>query len=263
MSTAIVRAPGAARALLVAAILWSGAVPALADQIATIERVKPSVVAVGTYDRTRVPAFVFRGTGFAVEDGTLVVTNAHVLSTPPDATRREQFGVLIPQPGNRSATFRGAVQVASDATTDLALLRIDGDPLPALRLGDSDRVREGQEVLLTGFPIGAVLGPFAATHRGMIAAIAPIAIPQARSTQLDPNVVRRLASGSFDIFQLDATSFPGNSGSPLYDPATGEVIGIMNMVLVKSTKEAALANPSGISYAVPAKYVQDLLRKAR
>ena len=44
---------------------------------------------------------------------------------------------------------------------------------------------------------------------------------------------------------------PGNSGSPLYDTETGEVIGIINMVFVKGTKEAALSQPSGISFAVP------------
>lgn len=236
---------------------------AAAEAVATVERVKQSVVAIGTFERTRVPQFAFRGTGFVVDDGTLVVTNAHVVRSPPDASRGEQFGILIPQPGNRTAAFREASQVATDPDSDLALLRIVGSPLPVLRVGDSDLVREGQEIFLTGFPIGAVLGPFAATHRGMIAAIAPIAIPQSRSRDLDAKVIRRLSAGSFDIFQLDATAYPGNSGSPIYDPATGDVLGVVNMVLVKSTKEAALSQPSGIAYAVPSKYVSDLLRKAR
>jgi len=233
------------------------------DAVPVVDGVKRSVVAIGTFERTRVPQFAFRGTGFVVEDGTLVVTNAHVLASTPDVVRMEQFGVLIPQPGGKAASFREATKVSSDATTDLALLRIGGTPLPPVRLGDSDGAKEGQDVLITGFPIGAALGPFPATHRGMIAAIAPIAIPQSRSGELDAKVVRRLATGSFDIFQLDATAYPGSSGSPVYDAATGEVMAIVNMVLVKSTKESALSQPSGITYAVPAKYVRELLQKAR
>jgi hypothetical protein len=49
----------------------------------------------------------------------------------------------------------------------------------------------------------------------------------------------------------------------VYDPVTGDVLAIINMVLVKSTKEAALSQPSGISYAVPVTYIRDLLQKAR
>ena len=75
-------------------------------------------------------------------------------------------------------------------------------------------------------------------------------------------VVRRLASGSFPVFQLDATAYPGNSGSPIYDPVTGEVLGIVNMVFVKGTKEAALTEPSGITYAIPASHLEALLKTA-
>jgi S1-C subfamily serine protease len=96
----------------------------------------------------------------------------------------------------------------------------------------------------------------------MISAITPIAIPQRRAAELDPAVVRRLASGTFAVFQLDATAYPGNSGSPIYDPVSGEVLGIVNMVFVKGTKEAALSQPSGITYAVPANHLEALLRAA-
>jgi S1-C subfamily serine protease len=97
----------------------------------------------------------------------------------------------------------------------------------------------------------------------MVSVVTPIAIPQGRAADLDPAVVRRLSTGSFPVFQLDATAYPGNSGSPVYDPDTGEVIGIVNMVLVKSTKESALSQPSGITYAVPSKYLKGLMEKAR
>lgn len=233
------------------------------DVTTTIERVKQSVVAVGTFERTRTPQFSFRGTGFIVEDGTLVVTNAHVIPGLLESGRMEQVGILVPQPGGAAATFRESKTVAVDVGTDLALLKQTGAPLPALRIGSSDEVKEGQSILMTGFPIGAALGPFAATHRGMVAAIAPIAIPQARSAELDPKVIRRLTAGAFNIFQLDATAYPGNSGSPVYDATSGTVVGVVNMVFIKGTKETALSQPSGITYAVPSKYLLELLQKAR
>lgn len=65
------------------------------------------------------------------------------------------------------------------------------------------------------------------------------------------------------MFQLDATSYPGNSGSPLYDPASGAVVGVLNMVFVRGAKENALSNPSGISYAIPARYLEALIDAAR
>ncbi len=235
-----------------------------ADRGATIERVKVSVVAIGTFVRTRTPPFQFLGTGFAVDDGTLVVTNAHVLPRLVDPAKMEVLAILIPAPpkaGKDQAQVREAKQIAVDVGSDLALLKIPGPALPALKIRSSEAVREGQEILFTGYPIGAVLGPFPATHRGMISAITPIAIPQANAGELDPHTIRRLATGPFPVFQLDATAYPGNSGSPLYDPDSGDVLGIVNMVFVKGTKESVLAQPSGITYAVPASHLEELLKK--
>ena len=233
-----------------------------ADRIDTIARVKRSVVAVGTFDRDRSPAFLFRGTGFAVGDGATIVTNAHVLPPSVDVEHKEVLAILLPSDGGETAKVREVRRASVDPGSDLALLRLlGGDPLPPLKLRDSNKVREGQEVLMTGFPLGGILGPFAATHRGMISAITPIAIPQGRASDLDPALIHRLTSGSFPVFQLDATAYPGNSGSPIYDPENGDVIGIVNMVFVKGTKEAALTKPSGITYAVPASRLQALLRE--
>jgi S1-C subfamily serine protease len=241
--------------------LLSGA-PAVGAQQpvpATIERVKASVVGVGTFQQTRTPPFRFLGTGFAVGNGSTIVTNAHVLPPKLDEEKGEAYAVIAPGP-NREMQLRRATRGADDPAHDLALLNLPGPALPALAIRDSESVREGESVLFTGYPIGAVLGPFPATHRGMIAAITPIAIPAAHSSQLKPDLVRRLASGPFPVFQLDATAYPGNSGSPLYDPATGEVIGVVNMVFVKGTKESALERPSGITYAIPSRYLIELLK---
>jgi S1-C subfamily serine protease len=252
-------ASGAIVALLAVAVPAAYAVEA-AD---TIARVKRSVVAVGTFQRTRSPAFQFRGTGFAVGDGSTIVPNSHVLPGSLKADANEELAVLSPGEDPDTAQMREVHRLAVDPGTDLALLKLDGTPLPPLKIGDSAKVREGQPILMTGFPLGAVLGPFAATHRGMVAAITPIAIPQARASALNPAIVHRLSTGSFPVFQLDATAYPGNSGSPIYDPDTGEVLGIVNMVFVKGTKETAITRPSGITYAIPASHLTALVKSAK
>jgi len=68
---------------------------------------------------------------------------------------------------------------------------------------------------------------------------------------------------ALDLFLLDATAYPGHSGSPLYDPGSGEVVGIVNMVLVKGIKDAAVGQPSGISVAVPVQHLEALIRNLR
>ena len=233
---------------------------AQSDNVAAIEKVKPSIVAVGTFERLRNPEFQFRGTGFAVGDGSLIATNEHVVSNILDSERDEKLAIAVRSSGD-TVQVRSARKVASEPSADLALLKIDGAPLPALRIGDSDRVREGEIYLFTGFPIGPVLGLIPATNRAMISAITPIALPAARASELNARSIRRLKAGAFSVFQLDGTAYPGNSGSPVYDPRSGDVIGIVNMVFVKGTKEAALTNPSGITYAIPAQHLKELLER--
>ena len=228
----------------------------------TIERIKPSIVAIGTFERTRNPQFTFAGTGFAVGNGLLIATNEHVVAKLLDPERRETLAIAI-RSSDTQVAVRPAKKAASDPSSDLALLRIEGTPLPALRLGNSESVRDGQLYLFTGFPIGAVLGLIPVTHRTMISAVTPIVIPARNSNELDARAVRRLKTGAFSVFQLDGTAYPGNSGSPVYDPQSGEVIGIVNSVFVKGTKEAALSNPSGISYAIPAQSLKELLERTR
>ena len=225
-----------------------------------IDQIKPSIVAVGTFQRTRNPQFQFLGTGFAVGNGSFVATNAHVIPVILDSEKNESIAIALP---GAQVQVRMARKVASEASADVALLKIDGPPLSPLRLGNSGRVREGESYLFTGFPIGGILGLFPVTHRAMISAVTPIVIPAARADQLDARALRQLAEGAYPIFQLDATAYPGNSGSPLYHRETAEVVGIINMVFVKGTKESALTQPSGISYAIPIQHLKDLLERFR
>ena len=245
------------RSFLAAVFLIIG-VPVGAAIPDTIDGVKLSVVAIGSYQRARSPPFVFRGTGFAVADGLVVATNAHVLPESLNKDGGERLTVLTVRKGS-DPQAREATVLAVDGAHDLALLRISGAPLPALQLDPSNSVREGQTFAFTGFPVGNVLGFFPVTHRGMISSVAPIALPSGSARQLDQKVIRSLRAGPFDIFQLDATAYPGNSGSPLYDMQTARVVGILNMVFVKSTREAVLSQPSGISFAVPVVFLLELL----
>ncbi|THF65522.1 trypsin-like peptidase domain-containing protein [Pseudothauera nasutitermitis] len=230
---------------------------ALASLIDTVPRIRPAVVAVGTLMANRNPAFRFLGTGFAVGDGRLIATNAHVLPEALDGERMESLAIATPT--TQGGAARRAERVAVDRDRDLAILRIGGEALPALELAADGSVREGQDIAFTGYPIGNVLGLSPVTHRGIVSAITPIGIPQASARDLNPALVRRLAGERFEVYQLDATAYPGNSGSPVFDPASGRVVGVINMVFVKGTKESVLSDPSGISYAIPSRYLRALL----
>src|SRR3546814_8668369 len=90
-----------------------------------IARIKPSIVAVGTYVETRRPPAQFRGTGFAVGNGRQVVTNAHVLPERLDAENREILGIFSTS-GTTSRLIPARV-VAKDDVFDVAILEFDGD----------------------------------------------------------------------------------------------------------------------------------------
>jgi S1-C subfamily serine protease len=202
-----------------------------ADLTAVIPSVKRSVVGIGTFERTRSPSTVFFGTGFVVGDGLSVITNAHVVPDSVDEAHMEQIGIVTGD--GDTVRFRPAQLVARDKEHDLAHLRLSGPPLPALKLGDSDGVPEGQALAFTGYPLGMVLGLHAATHRATLAAITPVVMPSLSSRKLDIRQLAQLQRTAFDIFQLDGTAYPGNSGSPVYDPASGDVWGVINAVFVK------------------------------
>ena len=239
-------------------LLFGGNFVSAAELPDTVDRIRPSIVGIGTVLPTRRPPGKFIGTGFVVADGRHIITNAHTIPKEINKERREMLAVLTGEGENK---VREAELLFKDEDHDLALLRIKGPPRPAMRLGQSASVREGELYAFTGFPIGMVLGMRPVTHRGIVSAITPIAIPQISSRSLDPGMIKRL-SEPYDVFQLDATAYPGNSGSPLYHPETGEVVGVINKVFVKETKEKVLEKPSGISYAIPIRYAKALLKRA-
>ncbi len=230
-----------------------------ADYSDVIARVKPSVVALGNYQPLRQPAIRFIGTGFVVADGRHIITNAHNIPEFLDPDKKESLVVVVP--GEDRRKIRIATVIKKDKRHDVALLRFSDAALPALSLGRAAEVKEGQEYLMSGFPIGSVLGYHVVTHKTMVSAITPAVQPVNSTRQLKPRLIKRMLTG-FEVFQLDAIAYPGNSGSPVYNAETGVVIGVLNSVFVKDTKESVLERPSGISYAIPVSYAQDLLRQA-
>ena len=245
-------------ALLLAAI----AAPLHAGLPEVVAAAKPAVMAVGLYSPLSSPRFTFRGTGFVVGDGQLLATNAHVLPEEPAALAQ----LALQLPGNRRAGQEAPMEtrpltlVSVDRLHDVALLRFGGAPLPALPLADAP-AREGQAVAFIGFPIGSLLGFAPVTHRAIVSSVTPIVLPPPNAARLDAAAIARLRQPAFDIYQLDGTAYPGNSGGPLLDAETGQVLGLLNMVLVKNSRENLLSQPSGISYAIPVEHLRALMER--
>lgn len=137
-----------------------------ADLVKTVERIKPAIVGIGSFQKLHSPPVNFLGTGFVVEDGLHAITNAHVIS---DLSSNTSKGSLIIMTGKgEKPELRNATIIALDKEHDLALLRFEGTALPAMKLGDAGTIKEGKLLAFTGFPIGMVLGFYPVTHRATI-----------------------------------------------------------------------------------------------
>jgi serine protease Do len=216
----------------------------LPDLATVAQSALPSVVGVLTVQADDDPAgdplkeFVqrFRGeggrkgiaSGFIIHPDGLILTNAHVIE---GATRIEV------EVGDGDERFV-ARQVGSDEASDVALLKIDaGRPLPALPLGDSDRLRIAEWVLVVGNPFGLAHSVTAGivSHTGR-SDIAPIG-----------------HDGYFDFIQTDAPINPGNSGGPLLN-VRGEVVGMAT---------AINASGQGIGFALPINMAKEIIGQLR
>jgi putative serine protease PepD len=205
--------------------------PAPADQRAKTIRsinasVSPSVVRIQVQDGSSEAS----GTGFVIDSGGTIVTNAHVVGTATTAQVRL---------GDSTETLNAQV-LGTDASSDLAVLRVDSSKTAHLRplpLADSDAVQVGDLAVAIGYPLGLDRTATAGIVSGVGRAIKA------------PN------GFSIDkVIQTDAPINPGNSGGPLVDSA-GRVIGVNSQIATASGGGGNV----GIGFAVPANTVRTVV----
>ncbi len=227
--------------------------------VETIKKVKPSIIAIGTYHPRSRPAVNFYGTGFVFSKNGYAITAEHVISAINKKDDEGNLYAFFPDTGN-SKKYRARV-LSKNIKYDLAIVKLDGSGFNHVRLGNSSNVEEGQSIAICGYPYGPVFGLYPTTQMGIISNISPMAIPVNRSSQLSNQMIKALKN-PYIIFQLDCTAFPGNSGGPLFLPETGDVVGVLNSGFVRTTKENKQIS-TGISYAIPINYVKELIDELR
>ncbi|HEV7804913.1 MAG TPA: trypsin-like peptidase domain-containing protein [Solirubrobacteraceae bacterium] len=181
--------------------------------------VKDSVVPV----RVRGATSEGSGTGFVIDRGGVIVTNAHVVK---DA---QQVQVRLTDKGG----YIDADVVGADVSSDLAVLHVDSSSAAKLRplpLADSDKVQVGDATLAIGYPLG--INRSASASSGIVSGLGR-SIDAANNFSIDK------------VIQTDAAINPGNSGGPLLD-AAGRVIGVNTAILT-----AGGGGSVGIGFAVP------------
>ncbi len=152
------------------------------------------------------------GSGFIVSADGYILTNAHVVN---QATR---IRVTLKDKRELAAHI-----VGEDATTDVAVLKVDASDLPVVAIGDANRLRVGE-------PVAAIGSPFGFEHS------VTAGIVSAKSRNVDGLLV--------PFIQTDAAVNPGNSGGPLFN-AAGEVVGINSRIWTRS------GGFQGLSFAIP------------
>lgn len=171
----------------------------------------------------QMPDQVQRGTGsgFIISRDGQILTNAHVVAGADTVTVTLKDGRQLP----------GRV-MGSDPTTDVAVVKIAADNLPAVKIGNSDNVQVGEWAIAIGNPLGldntVTTGIISAKGRHS----AEIGVGDKR----------------VDFIQTDAAINPGNSGGPLLN-ANGEAIG-MNTAIIQ--------NAQGLGFAIPINKAQSI-----
>ena len=192
--------------------------PSIADVVA---QVKPSVVVI----TTEVVTFDFfnrpftqqgAGSGWILDKNGIIVTNNHVVEGASSITVTLDNGRTLPVDTN---------SVFTDRLNDLAILKVDAQNLPALKIGDSSKLRVGEWVVA----IGNALGLGISAKQGIVSR-QWVSIPVSQGQTLH------------DLIETSAAINPGNSGGPLVNMA-GEVIGI-------TSAKIATIGVEGMGYAI-------------
>jgi len=200
------------------------------DVAQIIAKVEPAVVAVTTDGGPDNGGAA--GTGFVITSDGYIATNNHVIEGA------NKISVAF-----NDGTTKAADLVGHDPSTDLAVLKVSDTALPAVTLGDSDKVQVGDDVVAIGNALALEGG---------------LSVTQGIISGTNRQVSTDAGSQLFGMLQTDAAINPGNSGGPLVN-AQGQVIGI----------NTAIANPSeaqNIGFAIPvsaAKPIIDDLQNGR
>ncbi len=193
--------------------------PVLPTFTEVVAKVKPSVVAINveivTYDIFNRPTTgEGAGSGWIISEDGYIVTNNHVVGDTEKVT-------VIMEDGSSYI----AEQVKTDPLTDLAIVKINAEKLPAIKVGDSSKLEVGEWVVA----IGNALGEGTSATVGVVSAI-------------DVSVSVSPGQTLHGLIQTDAAINPGNSGGPLVNMA-GEVIGIDSI-------KVAQVGVEGMGYAI-------------
>lgn len=208
--------------------------------VAVVEKVSPAVVNISAESTVREPDPFFGmfgmgterpaqslGSGFIIDRGGIVITNAHVIEGASRIT------VTLLDGRELEADLLG-----SDRDADLAVLKVKASGLPALPLGKSSDLMIGETVIAVGNPFG-----LSNTVTTGVLSAAGRTVPSERGERIFT-----------DFLQTDASINPGNSGGPLLN-VEGEVVGI---------NTAIISGANGIGFAIPAdrahRVIEDLLR---
>ena len=188
--------------------------------VSMIANVSPGVVQIVTPSGT--------GSGFIIDEGGLVITNAHVV---------RGFATVEVRLGD-GPSYRGEV-LGADDDTDLALLDLRASrEFESVALGNSDEIAVGEEVIVVGYPLGEndmLLGSPSVTG-GIVSA-------------------KRVSKSGVKLLQTDAAVNPGNSGGPLFD-RDGRVVGVNTAKVFESGDGRPV---EGIGLAVAINEVRDRL----
>ena len=170
------------------------------------------------------------GSGFIVDSRGYIITNNHVVDKADKI-----FVKLSTDPENPGDPGRPAKVIGVDKDTDIAVIKIDApQPLPTVKLGNSEGAQVGDWVLAVG-------SPFALSKT----VTAGIISAKNRSIEEGPGV-GGVAQNTFQKFiQTDAAINPGNSGGPLVDMA-GQVVGMNTAIYTQSM------GSQGVGFAMPA-----------
>ncbi len=189
-----------------------------------VEKLSESVVSIDSVRVTRNFGYGFvpvegKGSGVIIDPRGYVITNNHVI----DGAARVQVHL------KDGRSFVGAV-AGADSQTDVAVIKVEAENLPAASLADSERLKVGQIVLAIGNSLGLQGGP--TVSMGVVSALG-----------------RPLPGADFifeGLIQTDTAINPGNSGGPLAD-IKGRVIGL---------NTAMIPFAQGVGFAIPANTVK-------